>query len=148
MSGRQVLVLIIAFGLSACLTGKPEPVEIVLNEETCSLCRMAVSERQFAAEIVLSSGSVHFFDDIGCLGQWVTTNANELTESAGIFVIDYITGEWLDATEAHFVLSENLPTPMSYGLAAFQSSASAQRESEELSGKVIRWNQILEEVIK
>jgi copper chaperone NosL len=146
MSGKEILVLFVAIGSLACSTANPEPVEIVLNEETCSQCRMAVSERQFAAEVVMSSGAVHFFDDIGCLGQWV--KINEPPESAGMFVIDYITGEWLDAAEAHYVLSESLPTPMGYGLAAFQSSASAQGEAEKLSGQVVRWNRILEEMVK
>jgi copper chaperone NosL len=102
---------------------------------------MAVSQREFAAEVVTLSGSVDYFDDIGCLSEWV--NEHQAPESAGLFVVDYESGEWLDAKAAYYVRSEKLPTPMSFGLAAFKSQTAARAAAEDLGGEMIVWPQVL-----
>jgi copper chaperone NosL len=136
------IICLTSLVLVGCTGGVPEPVEIVLNEENCSHCRMAVSQREFAAEVVTVSGSVDYFDDIGCLRDWV--KEHRPPESAGFFVVDQTTGEWLDAKTAFFVLARKLPTPMSSGLAAFDAEASARSAAEKLEGEVLRWAQVLE----
>jgi copper chaperone NosL len=136
------IIWLTALVLVGCTGGKPEPVEIVLNEASCSHCRMAVSQREFAAEVVTVSGSVDTFDDIGCLRDWVKEHSPP--ESAGLFVIDQTTGEWLDAETAFYVLAQKLPTPMSSGLAAYETEASARSTAEKLEGEVLRWEQVLE----
>jgi copper chaperone NosL len=138
----KTIICLTALVLVSCIGGVPQPVEIVLNEENCSHCRMAVSQREFAAEVVTVSGSFDTFDDIGCLRDWV--KEHQPPESAGLFVVDQTTGEWLDAKSAFFVQAQILPTPMSSGLAAFGSEASAQSTAEKLEGEVLRWPQVLE----
>jgi copper chaperone NosL len=136
----------ITLAFLACSGGVPQPVEIVLNEETCSHCRMAVSQREFAAEVVTVSGSLDVFDDIGCLVQWMAEH--QPPESAGLFVVDFESGEWLDAKAAYYIRSEKLPTPMSFGLAAFKSEAAARAVADELEGEVILWPQVLGEEVQ
>jgi copper chaperone NosL len=138
---KAMISVVATSAMLACTGGPPEPVEIVLNEANCSHCRMAVSQREFAAEVVTVSGSVDTFDDIGCLGIWV--KEHQPPESAGLFVVDHDTGEWVDAREAFFVLSKKLPTPMSSGLAAFKTEESARAAAERLEGKVILWETVL-----
>lgn len=132
----------VAWLFAACSGGDPQPVEIVLNEEACHQCRMAVSQQEFGAEIVTVGGTVHYFDDIGCMARW--TVENEPLESAGWFVTDYDTHTWLDARTAYYVRSSQLPTPMSYGLAAFQTRAQAQSTAKRLEGELIEWTDVLE----
>ncbi len=136
----------ITLALLACNGGVPEPVEIVLNEENCSHCRMAVSQREFAGEVVTVSGSVDTFDDIGCLAQWVAEH--DPPETAGLFVVDYESGEWLDAKTAYYIRSEKLPTPMSFGLGAFATEAAAVAAAEKLEGEVMVWPQVLGEEVQ
>ena len=131
-----------AMGIS-CLQSEARPVEIALNEELCSQCRMAVSQRQFAAEVVTPAGSVDYFDDIGCLARW--SRDRQFPEKAGVFVVDHETGEWLAAAEAFYVRSENLPTPMGYGLAAHGSRTRAQAFAEGLQGRLLTWQQLTTE---
>jgi len=133
---------LVMLSLVSCVEGKPEPVEIVLNEETCSFCRMAVSQREFAGEVVMVSGSVDVFDDIGCLRDWVQEHPPP--EGAGLFVVDHESGVWLDARTAFYVQAGKLPTPMSSGLAAFETETAARAGADELGGRVLRWEQILE----
>jgi copper chaperone NosL len=137
----KTVICLAALILVGCTGGVPEPVEIALNEENCSYCRMAVSEREFAAEVVTASGSVDYFDDIGCLRDWV--KEHRPPESAGLFVVDRTSGEWLDAESAFFVQAQELPTPMSSGLAAFATEASARSMAERLEGEVLRWDEVL-----
>jgi copper chaperone NosL len=118
-------------------------VAIALNEEACHQCRMAISQREFAGEVVTVSGTIHYFDDIGCMSRWITDN--HPPDSAGLFVTDYDSGAWLDARGAHYVQSNSLPTPMKYGLAAFETPARAEVTAKKLEGQALDWQQILEE---
>ncbi|MCP5114401.1 MAG: hypothetical protein GY953_26525 [bacterium] len=127
-----------------CLGGRPEPVEIALNEEICSHCRMAVSQRQFAGEVVTPSGRVDYFDDIGCLAAWL--RQQQPATGAGVFVVDYENGEWLEAAAAQFVRSEAVSTPMGSGLTAFATSERAAAAAEKFPGRVLDWQGALREV--
>lgn len=131
---RVLLVMLLAAG---CGGGVPRPVDLVLDEEECSLCRMAVSRRPFAAEAVTPAGAVHFFDDIGCLARW--TEEQPPPPATGLFVVDYGSGEWLDAKGARYVRAEKLETPMASGLVAFGSADRAQAEATKLGGRVVDW---------
>lgn len=137
---RSRVAVALAF-LAACSEGVPRPVDIVLNEESCRQCRMAVSQREFSAELVSERGVVDAFDDIGCLVTWLRETSP--SGAAGVFVHDYETGEWLDARAAHFVRSEKLSTPMGSGLAAFDREESAREAAARWDGVVLRWDEIL-----
>jgi nitrous oxide reductase accessory protein NosL len=128
--------------LAACGSGPPRPVEIALNEEACDQCRMAISQRELAAEIVTLDGATYYFDDIGCMARW--TAENDPPEDAGWFVTDYDTQGWLDARAAYYVHSARLSTPMNYGLAAFQTRGQAQATANRLDGETVEWTKVLE----
>ncbi len=137
----MVQATLLAF-VAACSAGVPEPVEIALDEEACHQCRMVISQQEFAAEIVTLAGSVYYFDDIGCMVRWISDN--QLPETAGLFVTDYDNRSWLDARMAFYVRSNKLPTPMQYGLAAFETRAKARTAAKRLDGEVLAWQQVLE----
>lgn len=143
MIRRYVGMTIFLVAVAACAGGPPEPVEITLNEENCSFCRMAVSQREFAAQVVTVTGSFDTFDDIGCLRDWI--KEHQPSETAGIFVVDFLTGIWIDARTASYVASERLPTPMSSGIAAYQEQTSAERAATKLVGEVMQWEEMLAE---
>lgn len=139
----RVGVLALTVGLTGCSGGGPRPVEIVLNEDACSFCRMAISERRFAAELVTREGRVELFDDVGCLAAWVAEQGRPAGSAA--FVVDYGSGGWLAAEGAAYVRSPALPTPMGHGLAAFADRAAAEAAATgELGGEVVGWDQVTE----
>ncbi len=127
-----------------CGGGRPEPVEIALNEEICSHCRMAVSQRQFAGEVVTPSGRVDYFDDIGCLAAWF--RQQQPAAGASVFVVDYEDGEWLAAELAQYVVSEAVSTPMGSGLTAFANRERAAAAAKRFPGRVLDWQGALREV--
>ena len=106
----------------------------------------AAGRTTIARSPVTVSGRVDYFDDVGCLAEWVIEH--QPPESAGLFVVDFRSGEWLDAKTAHYLRSEKLPTPMSSGLAAFKSEVAARSAADELEGQVWVWPQVLEEDVQ
>jgi copper chaperone NosL len=141
-----LLLTISSFGIVATACGsraKPKPIEIVLNEDSCAQCRMAVSQRPFAAEIAKPSGTADVFDDIGCLVTYVKEKG--LPESSAVYVTDFKTGAWLDAQTACYLWARDLATPMSYGLAAFVSAQDAEDSVKQWPGKTVNWQTLLAE---
>ncbi len=132
--------LIAALALAACAGGPPEPAPIVLDEDACAYCRMAISQREFAAELVTRQGRVERFDDVGCMAAWL--RAHGRPEGAAAFVVDYRSGEWLPAEDATYVASPALPTPMRSGLAAFADPAAAEALAHDVRGATASWEQV------
>ena len=59
-------ILALAVFLAACAGEAIKPVDIEASD-MCSFCRMAISEKRYAAEIIDAEDNVMKFDDIGCM---------------------------------------------------------------------------------
>lgn len=99
------------------------PVDIE-NGDMCSFCRMAISEKQYAAEIVIADESVLKFDDIGCMLRYQKAQG-ETVKPAAIYVADSETKQWLKADDAYFIRSTSVKTPMGSGIIAYSSAENA-----------------------
>jgi len=144
-SGTSILWLIavLALALTACgsaADAEPTPPTVHYGEDICEFCGMIVSEERHAAAYVTEDGHGHSFDDIGDMVQ-----AHVATQEAvvALFVHDYEDKAWIRAETAHYVLSDNLTTPMASGLAAFTSSQKAQALAAELQGQVLTFDELL-----
>ncbi len=139
----SLLAILVLLLLTACQRGEPRPVDIVLDEDSCAVCRMAVSQQRFAAEIVKRDGTALYFDDIGCLVEM--TRDPGIPDGAAAFVVDFNSNGWLEARTAQYLHARTLPSPMSYGLGAFASTAEATAAGREWPGKVMGWEQLIRE---
>lgn len=101
--------------LAGCGPREVRPVEIY-PEDMCALCRMAISDQRFASEIVEQNGTVHKFDDLGCLAQY--RGRTKGLEVAAVFLKDYETGEWVPEARGT-VVEAGVSTPMGSGRVAF-----------------------------
>ena len=116
------LLLAAAMLLLAACSGKDEtgPVDVRWDRESCARCAMAVSDRNFAAQIrggpASSKTSVYKFDDIGCAVLWLEKQPWKDDPRTEIWVTDYRNGNWIDARKARYVAGK--VTPMGYGLGA------------------------------
>jgi len=72
------------------------------------------------------SGNLAIFDDLGCMRVHTRTNAFEL---AGVFVRSFRTRGWVGGAAAWVVESRAFPSPMGYGVAAFEDERSAREEA-------------------
>lgn len=131
MSVREGVAAAAAFlALAGCGRREVQPVEIY-PEDMCALCRMAVSDQRFAAEIIEEDGTAHKFDDLGCLEQF---RARDTTLAvAAVFVKDYTTGAWLPEA-AGTIVTTGVNTPMGSGRVAFANADQARAFAAEHPG--------------
>ena len=135
-------VIVILVVMVGCQTNSTEPVALA-PEDMCSYCRMAISEKRYAAELLDGDGRAFKFDDIGCMGNFVNRNKSEI-KAIAYFVMDFDERAWIKADDAYYVRSSEVTTPMSGGIIAFQTQAKAQQAAEKYHGTVQRFNEVLQ----
>ena len=145
-----ILFAVIALLLAACLlaacTAKPAGPgpEIHFGEDMCSDCGMIINEPRFAASYAAKEGEGAFqtfiFDDIGDMLHHMQQNLTLM--GVGWWVHDYDSQEWIDATTAYYVTSDQIKTPMNHGIAAFGTQAAAEKLASTMGGKVFNWDKI------
>ncbi len=120
---RNFLLFSIGTLLLGCQKRKKGELEAVhWDRDMCERCKMVLSERKYASEIINpKSGKVYKFDDIGCATLWLEEEHIPWSNQAKIWVTDAKTGEWLDAREALY--TDDSITPMAYGIAAFSKKS-------------------------
>lgn len=97
----------------------------------CGFCRMAISQRQFAAEVLDADENPVKFDDIGCTLRYIAGH-----KPSTIFVVDYGTRRWIEGGAAFFVRGSRVATPMAGGILAFGDRSQAEAAARELGGEV------------
>jgi copper chaperone NosL len=110
-------------------------------EDMCSYCKMAISEKQYAAELIDSEGQAFKFDDIACMANFVTSKRTN-DKAIAYFVIDFNERQWIKAEDAYYVRSSGLSTPMNGGLIAFKTESKAQEATNKFHGKLLRFKEI------
>lgn len=138
-----LLLLLSTLLLNACTRGvaTAAPPEIRYGEDTCTECNMIISDPRYAAGYAheLSAGRYESlaFDDIGDL----LAHLEKYRERKVVawYVHDYTTAEWLDATTAYYVLSDEIHSPMGHGIAAHATRDAAEVLAQRKSGLVLDW---------
>ncbi len=126
--------------LSAC---RPAPMSdrppiIRFGYDTCDYCRMLISEPRYAATLRTPDGQERRFDDIGCLLHYLHEHPEE-ADGAYIWVHDYLQDRWHRASQAFFVRSDRLITPMGYGIIATADTLTADSLARTLGGTLTRF---------
>ena len=139
-------VFIVACGIAAvvvltsCQQRAVEPVAIEAND-MCSFCRMSISEKRYAAELIDSDGQPFKFDDIGCMANFIKQKKNN-TSIEATFVMDFDRREWLEAEKASYVRSSEFKTPMNGGIVAFRDQSSAQAAVAKYRGAMLAFAEV------
>ena len=137
-----VALLLIALWLAGCGKPKFEPVEIAA-EDMCAFCKMAISEKQYAAEFLNRDGDVFKYDEIGCMASYVAEK--KVGDSvAAFYVVDFHSKRWLKAEEADFIISPNFHTPMGGGMVAFKDRSRAEAAAAANQGRLISFAEALQ----
>lgn len=124
-------VLAAALAASACSGGPPRPAALGLGEDACGSCRMTIVSRATTAQIGRAGDEPVFFDDIGCLRDYLGHGA--IPGDALIYVTDHRTGEWVTARTAVFTRTTT-STPMASGLLAHAGSRSRDADPAAAGG--------------
>lgn len=120
---------------AACGVKADAPPHIEVDRTPCSHCGMLVSEPTFAAAYRRDGFDARIFDDIQCLLNAASGEANP--ERLRFWFHDAATAAWIDRTEAVFVRSARLRTPMGGGLVAFSGRAAAAHGAHQHQGQVV-----------
>ncbi len=131
--------LLISIFLLSCT---PTPQEIEYHYDECAYCAMKISDSKFGAELVTDKSKVYKFDSGECLIDYVLKENPEL---GLLLVTDYTRPHTLiDAYEAIYLISQNLPSPMGANLSSYESLADAEKMQSEKGGELYTYDQVLE----
>ena len=135
VSGLAALVV-----LTSCQKRAVEPIAVEAND-MCSFCRMSISEKRYAAEVIDKEGQAFKFDDIGCMANFIKQKRNDASIQA-TFVMDFDRREWLEAEKASYVRSSEFKTPMNGGIVAFKDDSSAQVVAAKYHGQMLPFSEV------
>ena len=118
--GTLAATLVLVAVAASCGTGATGPVALDTSRDTCSSCRMIVSNARFASQLVVPYEEPRFFDDLGCLARYLASTSS-LPAGARVYVADHRTGAWVAAEHALYARVETLSAPMGSHIVAHES---------------------------
>lgn len=124
-NGRRrlpALFAVVTVLVASCVQGVPEPAAFDAANTSCRFCRMVVSDVRFAAQLVAPGAEPEFFDDIGCLRNYL--GKSSIPEDAMAYVADHRTSDWAPAASAVYSRITSGSTPMGGGVIAHRDAAS------------------------
>ena len=133
------LLFVSLLALIACSSSEPQPQEIY-PEDMCACCRMAISQKEFASQIISKKGESWKYDDICC---FIGAMKNRSDEIAASFVADYSSKKWIYAKNATFLHAPRLNTPMGSGFVAFEKRQDAEKMQEKFPGAIMTLSEVL-----
>lgn len=143
MKGFKIylLLILVQLSISSCAI---EPQKIEYGVDACSFCKMTIVDRQHAAELVTNKGKAYKYDAIECmLNNMVEMQNNNSKSFKYILVTDYLTPEKLiDGTNATYLISKNIKSPMGANLSAFESQSKAQEYVKNEKDAMFNWEGI------
>jgi len=119
--GINTLPVFALLFFSAC-SSEPDtgPGEVRWDREVCERCVMAVSDRNYSAQVrggtAEKKTKLYKFDDLGCAVIWLDEQPWKEDPRTEIWVTDFNNGEWINAETAWYVTGKT--TPMDYQLGA------------------------------
>lgn len=125
--------ILVAASAAACAGGPPSPATLDQGHENCSYCRMVVSNPRFAGQIVDRGGEPLFFDDLGCLRDYIHLGRS-VPDGAVVYVADHRTGAWVPGSRAVFTSVPDLSTPMGGGIIAHADRTSRDSDAVARGG--------------
>jgi copper chaperone NosL len=140
MRSVKGIALLAALGVLACGRSEVKPVDLY-PEDLCAHCKMAISVKAFAGEVVKEDGEVLKFDDLGCLR--AAMGQAQVARGAHLFVRVMEKEGWVKAAEATIVKAVIIQTPMGSGLIAFAERREAENFVKQHGGEILSLDEFL-----
>ena len=119
---------------------KPAPINF--GSDSCHFCKMTIVDRQHAAQYVTKKGKQFKFDAVECMLNDLSENG--INHLVLLLVSDYVhPGEMTDATQATYLISEGIKSPMGANLSSFSNKTDAESSLETHGGKLFLWKEML-----
>lgn len=136
----------LALVLAGCAStpATPAPPKIHYGEDICTECGMIINDPRFACAYAHETGEGRYenfiFDDVGDMLHHMQENLT--LKAVGWWVHDYGSEEWIDATTAYYVVSDQIKSPMNHGIAAFAAERDAATLATDLGAAVLDWDKL------
>lgn len=111
---------------------------IAQTNEHCKRCNMLIKDELHKARAIEGETQLNF-DAIECLINYLKNNTIILTNKQ---VINYESGEWIDAADAFYLKSKAIPSPMGAYLSAFKTREEAQKVKRRKGGETYNWEEL------
>ncbi len=123
--------------LVAC--GHSGPEKININKDDCDNCKMSISDKRFACELVTEKGRAYKFDDLACMMSYKNDNKDKMS-NAHFYINNYLLpNDLLLSDKLTFVKGENISSPMGGNVAAFTNKDSAGTYLVRWNAEIISW---------
>lgn len=134
--------ILLIFLMAGCQVA---PQKINYGHEGCAYCKMTIVDGKYASQLVASTGKAYNFDAIECM---INFRKNNPDKNFSLFLVsDYKNpGKLIDASNASFLISDEISSPMGANLAAFNSLPEAQKTKNLFGGDIYGWDQIHEQL--
>jgi copper chaperone NosL len=137
LSGIILLVSI----MSACSV-EPEPIQY--GSDACHACKMTLMDKKFGAELVTKKGKVYKFDDVNCMLNFFNSVENAHEEFKYKLVVDFMQpAKLVDASNAFYLKSREIKSPMSSQIAAFENQESMDALKQKWGGIYLVWGELV-----
>jgi len=136
---KHYLIVTLLLILFSCNVS-PKPIDY--GNDGCHFCKMTIVDKLHAAEIVTKKGKVYKFDATECMVNFIKefdTSKIELYLSNNYNE----KGALIDATQATFLISENIPSPMGAFLSAFKNKTQALQMQSKKGGELYSWEELI-----
>jgi copper chaperone NosL len=98
---------------------------------------------KFGGVILTKKGKSFKFDDTNCMTTYLKNNFQDQNQISSISTIDYNQPEKLiDATNAVYILSPEIKSPMASGIASFSSHESLSEFMRMYNGSTLTWDEV------
>lgn len=138
MKKYGMILLLLSIFMASC---KIEPQPIAYGTDGCHFCSMTIVDKQHASQIVTHKGKAFKFDAVECM----MNHLNDIgTDQISLFLVaDYSRpGEFLNAMEAIYLISPDIPSPMGEFLSAFGTQSDLDKILSEHDGDQLNWEQL------
>lgn len=131
--------LVIVFTLLVSCQKEPEPISY--GNDECDNCKMTISDPKFGSELINTKSKVYKFDSIECLAAF--SNLQKQDDIHSMWVTDFtIPKKFINTTEAKFLVSENLKSPMGLNISAYSNQKSLDETKSTAGGKALSWKDV------
>ena len=136
---KHVFILTLLLTFFSCNIS-PKPIDY--GNDGCHYCKMTIVDKIHAAEVVTKKGKVYKFDATECMIHFL--DDFDATQIELFLSNNYTEPEVLiDATQATFLISKNVPSPMGAFLSAFKVKEDAEKVQSKKGGELFTWEELL-----
>lgn len=135
------IIKIIAAIMLVTIGCQIQPDQVRYGSDACGYCHMTIVDKQHAAVLVTQKGRTEKFDAIECM---VNHLKSEDENEYGLFLVtDFkAPGAMVDATEATYLISLDIPSPMGAFLSGFADKNTADNFRSKHAGQLYTWTEL------